>query len=136
MLHVTRNWSIRLRSFEPSHTICVRKWSYLLRFFFGEARLLWFIRLCIPKFSGDVIAAVFKALNSPIDGDESVADDPERGTRIRTHDHQDRYNSLEGKFLWVGLKREYVEHVNGVPVCLQEDGEVDGGRWWLVLRRP
>jgi hypothetical protein len=65
-----------------------------------------------------------------------MADDRERETGIKTHDHQGRYDSLEGKFLWVGLKREHAEHVNGVPVCQREDGEVDGGRWWLVLRRP
>jgi hypothetical protein len=65
-----------------------------------------------------------------------VADDLERETGIKTHDYQNRYNSLKGKFLWVGLKREYAEHVNGVPIGQQEDQEVDGGRWWLVLRRP
>jgi hypothetical protein len=95
-----------------------------------------FIRLCIPEFPGDVVAAVYKALNDPIDGDESMADDPEREIRTQTHDQRDRYSSLEGRFLWVGLKREYVEHVNGVPVYLREDGEVDGGTWWLVLRKP
>src|SRR5271170_6527303 len=122
MLRVTKNWSIHLRSFEPNYTLCVRKWSCRLRFFSGEARLLLFIRLCIPEFPGDVVAAVFKALNDPIDGDESMANDPEREIRTQTHDQRDRYSSLEGKFLWVGLKREYVEHVNGVPVHLREDG--------------
>jgi hypothetical protein len=96
----------------------------------------------------DVLNAVYTALNAPIhsfDTSSHIAPPAKPGssgtndantieaTRSPPITHLSTLR--DGCYMWVGLRRDRRELVDGPAVRGLVNGEVDGGTWWLVLRK-
>jgi hypothetical protein len=97
----------------------------------------------------DVLDAVYTALNVPIhplDLSAHIAPPAKNdsssisGGNVAEVTHnlpKTRLSTLKnGHYTWVGLRRHRAELVDGPAVRELVNGEVDGGTWWLVLRKP
>jgi hypothetical protein len=93
----------------------------------------------------DLLVAIYTALNAPIhplDPPATAYPPSIRGAETDTDTdtdatHHTRLGTLKkAHYTWTGLRRDRAELVDGPAVRGLPDGQVDGGTWWLVLRKP
>ena len=92
------------------------------------------------KSKGDVIEQIYSALLQPITAHENAAHVQANGhsrmpNATRTSGHK-RAAVLGKRTAWLGLVRDRGEMDDGLPVREMPTGEIDGGTWWLKLKKP
>src|SRR5258706_1526704 len=135
-MHVVlqKGWTIKIQA--TSQWVSVRAYELISHSWVwsGDSDLPYF------QSKGDVIEQIYSALLQPITVHEHAAHIQAKGhsrmpNASRTSGHK-RAAVLGQRTAWLGLVRDRGEMDDGLPVREMPTGEIDGGTWWLKLKRP